>query len=111
MKPACCQRLDNSLAFAGDGYGADVGRMVDVDDLVSTKAIGERLGFNGRHTVHYLLRSDETFPEPVYVVPDATRPLRLWYWPDVEAWWSERQARRRRQPPPVESEPRAPANS
>jgi hypothetical protein len=75
-----------------------MGRMVDVDDLASARIIAERLGFSGVHLVHYYFRSDDTFPEPVYVVPDMARPLRLWCWPEVEAWWANRHHRQARRP-------------
>ncbi len=82
-----------SLASAAHGYGPGVGRMVDVDELVSARTIAQRLGFSGVHLVHYYFRSDASFPDPVYVVPDMARPLRLWCWPDVEAWWGSRHHR------------------
>ena len=73
-----------------------MGRMVDVDQLASARTIAERLGFSGVHLVHYYFRSDDTFPEPVYVVPDMARPIRLWCWPDVQAWWANRHHRQAR---------------
>lgn len=73
--------------------------MVDVELLVSAKDIAERLGFKRVQLVHYYLRSDPTFPAAVYTVAEASRPLRLWYWPDVEAW----SASRRRRPPSPEA--------
>ena len=83
----------------GDGYGADVGRMLDVDQLVPARAIAERLGFKRVQLVHYYFRSDPTFPAPVFTLAEAARPLRLWYWPEVESWWEGR----RRRPPSVEA--------
>ena len=82
-----------SLASPAHGYGPGVGHLVDVDELVSARTMGQRLGFSGVHLVHYYFRSDASFPDPVYVVPDMARPLRLWCWPDVEAWWSTRPPR------------------
>ncbi len=64
--------------------------MVDVDELLSTRTVAERLGVSGVHFVHYCLRTDATLPQPVYVVPDMARPLRLWCWPDIEARWRSR---------------------
>ena len=64
--------------------------MVDVDELVSTRTIAERLGASVVRFVDYYLRTDATFPHRVYVVPDMARPLRLWCWPEVEAWWRSR---------------------
>ncbi len=86
----------SSLASHAHGYGPGVGRRVDVDDLVSARVIADRLGFSGVHLVHYYFRSDETFPPPVYVVPDMARPIRLWCWPDVAAWWNKRHHRQAR---------------
>jgi hypothetical protein len=82
-----------SLPSRGDGYRAGVGRRVDVDYLVSARVIAERLGFKRVQTVHYLLRADETFPEPVFTLSEMARPVRLWYWPDIEKWWRKRQRR------------------
>ena len=73
--------------------------MVDVDDIVPSKVIADRLGFKGPQAIHYYLRSDPTFPQPLFVQPDAAHPFRLWYWPDIEAWW----AVRRRRPPKASS--------
>ena len=73
--------------------------MLDVDQLVAARDIAERLGFKRVQLVHYYFRSDPTFPAPVFTVAEAARPLRLWYWPDVESWW----ATRRRRPPSGEA--------
>lgn len=81
------------VPFVGDGYGDHVGRKIDVDQLVPAKVIAERLSFKGVQLVHYYFRSDPTFPAPVFTHPDAARPLRLWYWPDIEAWWADRSRR------------------
>lgn len=85
--------------FLGHGYGAAVGRVLDVDQLVPAKAIAERLGFSTVQLAYYYFRSDPTFPAPVFTLAEAARPLRLWYWPDVESWW----ATRRRRPPSAEA--------
>jgi hypothetical protein len=81
-----------------------VGREVDVDQLVSARIIVERLGFRGVSRVHYYWRSDETFPEPVFSLTEGTGGVRLWYWPDIETWWAQRQARRQGAPPSSEPE-------
>lgn len=73
--------------------------MVDVELLVPAKVIADRLGFKGVQSVHYFLRSDPDFPEPLFTQPDAARPFRLWYWPDVETWWAVRARRPRRTDP------------
>lgn len=67
--------------------------MVDVEHLVPARTIAERLGFKRVQLVHYYFRSDPTFPAPVFTLADAARPLRLWYWPDVEIWWADRRKR------------------
>ncbi len=85
-----------SLPSRGDGYRADVGRRVDVDHLVSARVIAERLGFKRVQVVHYLFKADESFPQPVFTLSEMARPVRLWYWPDIEKWWRMRQ---RRKPP------------
>lgn len=97
----------NSVGLAtvcANGYRSGrMGRTVDVDELVPTKVVAERLGFKGPQAIHYYLRSDPTFPKPLFEQPDAAHPFRLWYWPDIEAWW----AVRRRRPPkadPAEQE-------
>jgi hypothetical protein len=82
-----------SLPSRGDGYRADVGRRVDVDHLVSARVIAERLGFKRVQAVHYLFKADESFPQPVFTLSEMARPVRLWYWPDVERWWRKRQRR------------------
>jgi hypothetical protein len=82
-----------SLPLTADGYRAGVGRRVDVDHLVSARLIAERLGFKRVQVVHYFYRSDEDFPEPVFTLSEMARPVRLWYWPDIERWWRKRQRR------------------
>jgi hypothetical protein len=83
-----------SLPSRGDGYRAGVGRRVDVDHLVSARVIAERLGFKRVQVVHYLFKADETFPQPVFTLSEMARPVRLWYWPDIEKWWHMRQRRK-----------------
>ncbi len=83
-----------SLPSRGDGYRADVGRRVDVDHLVSARVIAERLGFKRVQVVHYLFKADESFPQPVFTLSEMARPVRLWYWPDIEKWWRMRQRRK-----------------
>lgn len=75
-----------------------MGRMVDVELLVPTRAIAERLGV-AVSTVHYFFRSDPRFPAPVFTVLEPARTYRLWYWPDVETWWDARAARRPKDEP------------
>lgn len=67
--------------------------MVDVELLVSARDIAERLEFSRVQLVHYYFRSDDSFPSPVFTVADMARPLRLWYWPEIEEWWTQRRHR------------------
>lgn len=69
----------------GRDYGSAVGRKLDVDQLVSARAITERLGYRNVQVVHFWWRNDATFPPPVYAL-EGQRGARLWYWPEVEAW-------------------------
>ncbi len=63
-----------------------MGRMVDVDHLVPARLIAQRLRWKSVQSVHYYWRTDPTFPDPVYSLTENTGGLRLWCWPDVEAW-------------------------
>lgn len=67
------------------GYGAAVGRQVDVEQLVAARTITDRLGYRNVQVLHFWRNTDDSFPEPVFVF-DGLRGARLWYWPDVEAW-------------------------
>ena len=58
--------------------------MVDVDDLVGTSQVAERLGFSRVQSVHYCYRSDASFPRPVF--DGGSYGAKVWHWPDVEAW-------------------------
>ncbi len=60
--------------------------MVDVDELVSARLIAYRLGWKSVQSVHYYWRTDPKFPAPVFSLTNDTGGLRLWCWPDVEAW-------------------------
>ncbi len=70
------------------GYGAAVGRQVDVEQLVAARTITDRLGYRNVQVLHFWRNTDDSFPEPVFVF-DGLRGARLWYWPDVEAWAKE----------------------
>ncbi|MDQ4089351.1 MAG: hypothetical protein M3163_03485, partial [Actinomycetota bacterium] len=59
----------------------DVGRKVDVEELVGAAEIGRRMGAAAR-TVHAWRRRHTDFPEPVAELSAAL----VWAWPDVEAW-------------------------
>ena len=59
-----------------------MGRTVDVDDLVGTVEIAERMGLAQYQTVHLWRRRYEDFPEPVV----ALKQTLLWSWSEVEEW-------------------------
>jgi hypothetical protein len=61
-----------------------MGRKVDVDDLVGSTQIAERLGFTRVQSVHYCYRTDPAFPRPVF--DEGRYGAKVWNWPDVEAW-------------------------
>ena len=58
----------------------NVGRKLDVDQLVGAQEIADLLGIT-RQRVHQL-RLSPGFPEPVVRMAMGL----AWYWPDVEAW-------------------------
>jgi predicted DNA-binding transcriptional regulator AlpA len=60
-----------------------MGRKLDVDLLVTTAEIVQRLGMTEQRTVNGWMRRYDDFPKPV--VTRGERVL-LWYWPEVEAW-------------------------
>jgi hypothetical protein len=55
---------------------------VDVDDLVGTPEIAERLDISDLQTVGNWRRRYPDFPDPVIHI----RQVMLWLWPEVEAW-------------------------
>lgn len=59
-----------------------MGRMVDVDDLVTAGVIVVRMGLTRIQRVHELMRLHSPMPGPVHVGPR----ILLWHWPDVSAW-------------------------
>lgn len=67
-----------------------MGRMVDVDHLVPARLIAERMRWKRVQLVHYYWRSDPNFPPPVFSLTNEIGGLRLWCWPDVEAWARQR---------------------
>ena len=60
----------------------DMGRKVDVDELVGAAEIAQRLGVKRRHVVHDWHRRHADFPEPVAELQQAM----VWSWPDVARW-------------------------
>ena len=71
-----------------------MGRKLDVDQLVDARHITARLGWPRPQLVHYVARTDASFPDPVWAASDGRGGLRLWYRPDVERW-ADRTAKRR----------------
>lgn len=59
-----------------------MGRMVDVDDLVTAGVIVARMGLTRIQRVHELMRVQSPMPGPVHVGPR----ILLWHWPEVSAW-------------------------
>ena len=60
----------------------DVGRRVDVEQLVGASEIASRLGVLRPGVVHDWRRRHAEFPAPVAVVSR----VGLWVWRDVERW-------------------------
>ncbi len=63
-----------------------MGRRVDVEKLVTARAIAERLGLKRVQVVHYFFRHDDSFPEPIFSLTESRGGARVWYRPDVERW-------------------------
>ncbi len=59
-----------------------MGRMLDVDDLVTAGVIVARMGLTRIQRVHEMMRLQSPMPGPVYVGPR----ILLWHWPEVSAW-------------------------
>jgi hypothetical protein len=59
-----------------------VGRKIDVDDLVGAAEIAERLGAADPRVIHTWRRRYPDFPEPVATL----RQAMVWVWPDVARW-------------------------
>jgi hypothetical protein len=59
-----------------------MGKRVDVEQLVGTKEIAERLRIKRPHLVHDWRRRYTDFPEPLARVSGVI----LWLWPDIERW-------------------------
>lgn len=74
--------------------------MLDSDLLVGLDDIARRLGLKRLQNVHYYVRTDPTFPQPIGNVG----VMGVWSWPDVEEWASTKKFRKRN--PPIQA-PRA----
>lgn len=76
-------RKDSPISGAGLPTVEEVGRRVDVDNLVGAAEIAERLGVARAQVVHdWRRRYPGEFPEPVAKLKQAL----VWNWPDVEVW-------------------------
>ena len=60
----------------------DMGRRIDVDQLVGAAEIAERCGAARPQVVHEWRRRYDDFPEPVAQLKQAL----VWNWPEVERW-------------------------
>ena len=65
-------------------YGADMGRKVDVDDLIDAQEVAKILGLAHRNTVSEYQRRYPEMPRPV--VDRRGGRLKLWLRPDLERW-------------------------
>ena len=64
-----------------------MGRKLDVDQLVSSREIVDRLHALRPQQVHRWRREDPTLPRPVAVLGAETgRCTLFWYWPEIEHW-------------------------
>jgi hypothetical protein len=59
-----------------------MGRKIDIDQLVGTVEIAQRLGVARPQVVHDWRRRYPEFPAPIAV----RSSVGLWYWPDIERW-------------------------
>jgi predicted DNA-binding transcriptional regulator AlpA len=65
-------------------YGADMGRKVDVDDLIDTHSVAQIIGLAHRNTVSEYQARYEDMPRPV--VDLGTGRSKLWLRSEVERW-------------------------
>lgn len=63
-----------------------MGRKLDVDLLVGTHEIAERLGLSTYYRVHDFRRRYADFPRPVRQLKNSL----VWYWPEIEDWAKQR---------------------
>ncbi len=61
-------------------------RYVDLDNLVGSQAIADRLGVRFVERIYAMRREDPTFPAPVFSSLPGAFAKRLWSWPDVWRW-------------------------
>ena len=65
-------------------YRADMGRKVDVDDLIDAQEVAKILGLAHRNTVSEYQRRYPAMPRPVVDRRDGR--LKLWLRPELETW-------------------------
>lgn len=70
----------------------DMGRNIDVDDLLSATEVAKLLGFSMRQVVSTYARRYESFPRPAVVKSNGH--TQLWAREDIEEW--DREFRRTR---------------
>ena len=61
-------------------------QLIDVDDIVGSQQIADRLGVRFVQRVHSMRVEDPAFPAPIFVSGDGPWAKRLWSWPDVWRW-------------------------
>lgn len=60
----------------------DVGRSVEVENLIEAQGIADRLGLKQRQTIDSWIDRHDDFPAPL----GQWGRTRLWDWLEVEAW-------------------------
>jgi hypothetical protein len=75
-------RKHSAISERGAPTVEEVGRKVDVDQLVGAEEIAERLGLTSVRRVHELRARNPEFPQPIKQL----RRTMLFLWRDVEAW-------------------------
>jgi hypothetical protein len=61
-------------------------RRIDIDDLVGSKEIADRLGIRFIQRVHVMREEDPAFPAPVFSSTGGRWGKYLWAWGDVWRW-------------------------
>ncbi len=69
-------------------YGAAMGEMVNLDDLLDADEVAALLGLSSRSAISVYRRRYDDFPKPV--VDRGTGKCRFWLRPHIEAWRASR---------------------
>jgi predicted DNA-binding transcriptional regulator AlpA len=77
-----------TILLEKDNYGAAMGEMVNLDDLVDADEVATLLGLSSRNAISVYRSRYDDFPKPV--VDRGTGKCRFWLRPDVEAWRASR---------------------